>query len=140
MKYLLDTNAYSGLMRGSEAVVSRVRKAERILVSSVVAGEILYGFRNGTRYEENRAQLDVFLANRFVAFLPVTMTTAERFGMIASALKRKGTPIPSNDIWIAAHALETGADLMSFDSHFSHIDGLAFIHLRERDPAEGKGL
>jgi tRNA(fMet)-specific endonuclease VapC len=132
VKYLLDTNAYAGLMRGSDAVVSRVRRAERILLSSVVVGELLYGFRNGTRYEANRAQLDVFLANRFVVFLPVTLTTAERFGLIAAALKRKGAPIPSNDIWIAAHALETGADLMSFDGHFSHVDGLAFVHLRER--------
>ena len=81
--------------------------------------------------EENRAQLDAFLANRFVGFLPVTLTTAERFSLIASALKRKGTPIPSNDIWIAAHALESGADLLSFDEHFSGIEGLAFVHLRE---------
>ena len=131
MKLLLDTNAYSGLMRGSEAVASRVRRAERIFLSSVVIGELLYGFRNGTRYEENRAQLDAFLANRFVAFLPVALTTAERFALIASALKRKGTPIPSNDIWIAAHALESGADLLSFDEHFSGIEGLAFLHLRE---------
>lgn len=129
MRYLLDTNAYTGLMRGDGLVVSKVQKAERILLSSVVAGELLYGFRNGTRYEENRAQLDTFLANRFVVFLPVTLVTAERFGLIASALKRKGTPIPSNDIWIAAHALETGADLLSFDDHFSHIEGLAFVHL-----------
>jgi tRNA(fMet)-specific endonuclease VapC len=129
VRYLLDTNAYTGLMRGDGLVVSKVQKAERILLSSVVAGELLYGFRNGTRYEENRAQLDTFLANRFVVFLPVTLVTAERFGLIASALKRKGTPIPSNDIWIAAHALETGADLLSFDDHFSHIEGLAFVHL-----------
>ena len=131
MKLLLDTNAYAALMRGSEAVVSRVGRAEHVLLSSVVVGELLYGFRNGTRDEENRAQLDLFLANRFVAFLPVTLTTAERFGLIASALKRKGSPIPSNDIWIAAHALESGSDLISFDEHFSHIEGLAFVHLRE---------
>ena len=130
VKYLLDTNAYAGLMRGNEEVASRVRRAERILLSSVVVGELLYGFRNGTRYQENCAQLDAFLDNRFVVFLPVMRTTAERFGLIASALKRKGTPIPSNDIWIAAHALETGADLLSFDDHFSHVDGLAFVHLR----------
>lgn len=130
MKCLLDTNAYSGLMRGSEAVLSRIRKAERVMLSSVVVGELLYGFRHGMRYEENRARLEGFLANRFVVFLPVTFTSAERFGLIATALKRKGTPIPSNDIWIAAHALETGADLLSFDSHFSRIDGLAFVHLQ----------
>ena len=131
MKLLLDTNAYTGLMRGSEAIAGRVRRAERVLLSSIVVGELLYGFRNGARFEANRAQLDGFLANRFVSFVPVTMTTAERFSLIAAALKRKGTPIPSNDIWIAAHALETGADLISFDKHFSSIDGLAFVYVQE---------
>jgi len=133
VKFLLDTNAYSGLMRGSEAVASRVRRAERVILSSIVAGELLYGFRNGTRYKENRAQLDTFLANRFVTFLPVTLTTAERFALIASTLKRKGPPIPSNDIWIAAHALESGADLLSFDEQFAAIEGFAFVHLHETD-------
>ena len=131
VKILLDTNAYAGLMRGSEAVASEVRRAERVFLSSVAVGELLYGFRSGSRYEANRSQLDAFLANRFVEFLPVTLTTADRFGLIATALKKEGTPIPSNDIWIAAHALESGADLLSFDGHFSSIQGLAFVHLRE---------
>jgi tRNA(fMet)-specific endonuclease VapC len=133
MRILLDTDAYSGLMRGSETVAARARRAEGILLSSVVVGELLYGFRNGNRYEENRSQLEAFLANRFVQFLPVTFATADRFGLIGAALRRKGTPIPSNDIWIAAHALETGADLISIDDHFRHVDGLSFVHLRESD-------
>jgi len=131
MKLLLDTNAYTGLMRGSESVAVEVRRAERIYLSSIVVGELLYGFRNGARYTRNRSQLEAFLANRFVEFLPVTFTTADRFGLISAALKRKGTPIPSNDIWIAAHALQTGADLVSFDDHFLRIEGLAFLHLAE---------
>jgi len=130
MRLLLDTNAYTGLMRGSAAVVDRVRGAERVLISSIVAGELLYGFRHGARYERNRSQFESFLTRRLVDLVPVTLTTADRFGLIAAALRRKGGPIPSNDIWIAAHALETGADLISFDSHFSRIDGLAFMHLR----------
>lgn len=127
MRILLDTNAYSALLRGHPQVAERVRSAERVLISSVVAGELLYGFRHGTRYAENRAQLEAFLASRFVDFLPVTFTTADRFGIIAASLRRRATPIPANDIWIAAHALETGADLLSFDAHFSVIDGLSFI-------------
>jgi len=91
----------------------------------------MFGFRNGAHYAKNRAQLESFLANRFVEFLPVTLDTADRFGLICAGLKRKGRPIPSNDIWIAAHALERGADLVSFDGHFSEIEGLAFIHLQE---------
>jgi tRNA(fMet)-specific endonuclease VapC len=131
MKLILDTNAYSALMRGSPSVASRVRRAERLFLSSAVVGELLYGFRNGTRYEQNREQLDAFLANAFVEFLPVTLATAERFGLIAAGLKRKGTPIPANDIWIAAHAMECGADLIGFDDHFIHVDGLAFTLLHD---------
>ena len=131
MRLLLDTNAYTALMRASDPVAVETRRAERVYLSSIVVGELLFGFRNGTRFAENRSQLETFLANRYVEFLPVTFATADRFGLICAALKRKGTPIPTNDIWIAAHALETGADLVSFDGHFSLVDGLAFLQLRE---------
>ena len=132
MKLVLDTNAYSGMMRGDEAVVQHVVRAEQILLSSIVAGELLFGFRQGTRLKKNLAELDTFLDNPNVNLLPVTMTTADRFGRIAVALRTKGKPIPTNDIWIAAHAFEVGADLLSFDQHFGHIDGLAWIDLSEK--------
>jgi tRNA(fMet)-specific endonuclease VapC len=124
---LLDTDAYSAFMNGDEGVVARVRQAERVLLSAVVAGELLFGFRSGSRYERNRKTLDAFLANPYVELLPVTWTTAERFGRIATALRAKGRPIPTNDIWIAAHAMETGADLLSFDEHYSRVDGIAWV-------------
>jgi tRNA(fMet)-specific endonuclease VapC len=129
MRLLLDTNAYTAFMRGDAEAVEEIRRAEKIYLSSIVVGELLYGFRSGMRYRKNRSQLDEFLASRFVGFLPVTLTTADRYGLVFSALKRKGTPIPSNDIWIAAHALETGTDLLSYDNHFAYVDGLAFLHL-----------
>lgn len=129
----MDTNAYAGLMRGSEAVAARVRKAEAIVFSSIVAGELLYGFRHGGRYEANRDQLEAFLGNPFVTLVPVTLTTADRFGLIAATLRAAGTPIPVNDIWIAAHAMQTGADLISFDAHFDRVPGLAWIHLTGAD-------
>lgn len=133
MKLLLDTNAYSALLRGSPAVARRVKKAHSIVFSSIVAGELIYGFRNGTRYEANREQLESFLANPYVTLLPVTLTTADRFGLIATNLRKNGTPIPVNDIWVAAHALETGADLLSFDTHFTQVAGLSLIHLTEME-------
>lgn len=127
MKVLLDTNAYTALFRGHSGVAARVRRAEQVLVSVVVAGELLFGFRNGTRYEANREELDDFLASPYVTLLPVTWVTADRFGRIAAALRQKGKPLPTNDIWIAAHAMESGADLLSFDGHFEHIDGIAWV-------------
>jgi predicted nucleic acid-binding protein len=127
MRILLDTNAYSAFKRGDPAVAGRLRRAEEVLLSTVVVGELLYGFRCGARLKPNLEELEAFLDSPFVRLLPVTFATAERFGRIAAALRRKGTPIPTNDIWIAAHALETGADLLSFDAHFGTIEGLAWI-------------
>jgi len=127
MTVLLDTDAYSALMRGHAAVAARVRAAEHLLLSVIVVGELLFGFRSGSRYEKNRKDLEAFLANPYAALVPVTWVTAERFGRIAAALRAKGTPIPTNDIWIAAHAMETGADLVSFDQHYAHVDGVAWI-------------
>ena len=59
----------------------------------------------------------------------MSFTTADRYSRIAVGLRAKGRPIPSNDIWIAAHTMETGADLVSCDRHFEQIDGLAWIHV-----------
>ncbi|VAX05514.1 hypothetical protein MNBD_GAMMA26-1597 [hydrothermal vent metagenome] len=129
MKLLLDTNAYSALMQGQSEVVERVRKAERVLISSIVAGELMFGFRNGNRVEQNLTQFKDFLASPLVDLLPVTLTTADRFSRITLALRKKGRPIPTNDIWIAAHTLETGADILSYDRHFEEIDGLPWIPL-----------
>ena len=126
MKILLDTNAYSRLKWGDSALASLVRQAERIVFSVVVVGELQYGFRRGTRYERNIAVLDDFLANPYVGLLPVGSVTADRFGRIAAALREKGRPIPTNDVWIAAHAMESGAELISYDRHFGFIDGLVW--------------
>ena len=117
MKILLDTNAYVALMQGHTEVADRVRRATRVYLSAVVAGELLFGFRNGSRYEKNIGELEEFFNNPFVEFLSVSYVTADRFGRISAALKQKGTPLPLNDIWIAAHAMESSAELLSFDRH-----------------------
>ena len=127
MTLLLDTDAYSAFMRGHPEVAARIRRAERVYLSVVVAGELLFGFRVGSRYRRNVTLLDAFLESPYVDLLPVTRTTADRFGRIAAALRAKGTPIPTNDIWIAAQAMESGADLLSFDEHYRVVDGLAWV-------------
>lgn len=132
MKVLLDTDAYSQLKRGHPRVVELVRASEKVLFSATVAGELLYGFRHGSRFERNLLELREFLEHPYVTFVPVTLLTGDRYSRIAVSLRRKGRPIPTNDIWIAAHAMETGADLLSFDDHFEHIDGLAWIDLKMR--------
>jgi tRNA(fMet)-specific endonuclease VapC len=128
MKLSLDTNAYTALFRGDKTIADYVKRAEHVHISAVVAGELLSGFRNGSRYEANRRGLEDFLASAYVSLLPVTLVTAERFGRIAASLRRKGRPIPSNDIWIAAHTMESGSELLSFDKHFEEVDGLGWVH------------
>lgn len=129
MRVLLDSNAYSQLTRGSHQVAEIVRTAEEVLLSAVVMGELLYGFRRGSRYESNIAELNSFLQNHYVTFVPVGLTTADRYSRIATSLRAKGRPIPTNDIWIAAHAMETGADLVSADRHFEDVDGIAWVRI-----------
>ena len=127
MRILLDTNAYSEMKRGQHGVADLVRAAHEVVMSTVVVGELLFGFALGSRSGPNRKELRAFLAAEQVSLVPVTLVTAERFGLVAAALRKKGRPIPTNDVWIAAHALETGADLVSFDEHFAEIDGLAWV-------------
>lgn len=129
MKVLLDTNAYSAMMRGHGEVARLVRDAEQVVLSAVVIGELLFGFRLGTRLRKNMQELETFLGNPYVTAAVVTRTTADRFARIAASLRAKGRPIPTNDIWVAAHAMETGAELLSFDSHFEAVEGIAWTQL-----------
>jgi tRNA(fMet)-specific endonuclease VapC len=127
MKLLLDTNAYSALVEAQPDVGQRIREAEKVMISTVVLGELLYGFHNGSRYEQNRRVLDKFLREPNVRVVTLTLTTAERFGEIFASLRKRGKPIPTNDIWIAAQAIENGADLLSSDPHFRAIENLSWL-------------
>jgi tRNA(fMet)-specific endonuclease VapC len=127
VKVLLDTNAYSALRRGHEGVAEMVRHSEEVLLSVVVVGELLFGFRNGSRYEENARALLDFLEDPNVRLLPITWATADLFGRMAATMRKNGKPIPTNDIWIAAHAMEVSADLISSDSHFRGVAGLSWV-------------
>ena len=124
---LLDTNAYSAFMLGASEVVEILAQADTLYVNSVVLGELLGGFSVGSREAKNRSELAHFLASPRVAVLPLTAITADSYALIYASLRRKGQPIPSNDLWIAASALEHGAALLTRDAHFAHfahIEGL----------------
>jgi tRNA(fMet)-specific endonuclease VapC len=121
---LLDTNAYTAFMLGAAEVVDVVAHADRLYLNSIVLGELLGGFAAGTREPKNRAELARFLDSPRVEVLPITADTADSYALIYAGLRRKGHAIPTNDLWIAAGALEHGAALLARDAHFSHIDGL----------------
>lgn len=129
MRVLLDSNAYSAFMRGSHEVRGLIRDAEEALFSAVVVGELLYGFRQRARFEQNLAELRSFLERPYVSLVPVGPVTADRYSRVMTALRAKGRPIPTNDVWIAAHVMETGADPVSADGHFEHVDGIAWVRV-----------
>ena len=97
--------------------------------SAIVVGELLAGFRRGSRFEQNVADLRAILDSPYVFFVPVGSVTADRYARIVASLRAKGRPIPTNDVWIAAHAMETGADLVSADRHFKHVDGIVWVQI-----------
>ena len=130
MRVLLDSGAYWQLMRGREQVSRIVRGAEEILISAVVLGELLYGFRHGSGYERNVRSMRSFLDNPYVSLVPVGEITADRYSRIVASLRAKGRPLPTNVVWVAAHARETGAAVVSADDHYEHVDGIAWVRLR----------
>jgi tRNA(fMet)-specific endonuclease VapC len=124
VKIMLDTTAYVGFKRNNAETVDIISQAEQIFFSPVVLGELMFGFRNGTRFKENMADLNTFLDHESVRLVAVGKTTSDRYSRIAAQLKQQGTPIPSNDIWIAAQSMEYGTELLTFDRHFERVSGL----------------
>lgn len=120
-KILLDTNAYTRFLAGEEMLIDEIATADVIFFSVIVLGELSAGFKLGSKEKENRKNLETFLGKVAVEVVNVSQETAEIYGQIYTALKKAGTPIPTNDIWIAAQAIEAGAKLISFDTHFSKI-------------------
>ena len=123
-KVLIDTNIYSLAMRGDPEVTVTLRKIDQIGISTISIGELLSGFRGGSREEKNRDELNIFLDSPRVAVHSINVATTEFYASILNNLRRAGTPIPTNDIWIAAVAFEHGYKLFSKDRHFKNINGL----------------
>lgn len=124
-RVLLDTNAYVAFKRGEPAIVELLRLPDEIVVSTVVLGELLAGFAAGDREAKNREELTEFLESPRVKVAVIDEGTAAGYGRLFALLRRKGRPIPVNDLWIAATALQHGLVLVTLDRHFEAIDGLA---------------
>jgi tRNA(fMet)-specific endonuclease VapC len=124
---VLDTNAYAAFKRGSPEAVEIIRHVPLIAVSSIVLGELLAGFAVGSREMANRQGLDQFLASDRVKLFPIDHETARHYASIYRGLRRIGHPIPTNDLWIAAAALQHGFALFSYDTHFQVVDGLVVV-------------
>jgi tRNA(fMet)-specific endonuclease VapC len=118
---LVDTSAYSALHENHAEVVRVISAATRIHLNAVVLGEILAGFRKGTRYDANKTILDTFLEREKVEILPVDEETAVRYAVIRDTLRRNGTPITINDIWVAASAMQHALHVVTLDRDYLKV-------------------
>jgi tRNA(fMet)-specific endonuclease VapC len=123
-KIILDTNCYTAYLAGDPKILQVLNEAKTTFMSIFVLGELYAGFKGGTREKENRSLLRKFLNKPSVIVVNASIETADLFGMVKDMLKQIGRPIPINDVWIAAHALECGAVLVTRDRHFLNIPGL----------------
>jgi tRNA(fMet)-specific endonuclease VapC len=123
-RILLDTNAYSFLLTGDEKVLSLLAESDVVYMSIFVLGELYAGFKGGSKEQKNTQLLKRFIQKPTVEILEATEETSKVFGQVKNDLKKAGTPLPINDVWIAAHTLESGSTLITYDVHFRGIPDL----------------
>lgn len=124
---LIDTNIYSLALKGDGDVVRNMQRFELIAISVVSIGELLSGFKGGSREAKNREELYIFLDSPRVMPRPVDEETADIYASVLNNLRQQGTPIPTNDIWIAACAMQHGLKVYTRDRHFHAIPGIRML-------------
>ena len=121
MRVLVDTSAYSAFTRGHPELKLALQRAEEIYLSPIVLGELQSGFRRGKHQARNEKGLEEFLDAGRVGLIPILDSTAVRYAEILTYLRRAGTPLPTNDVWIAASAMEHGLRVVTTDKHFRRV-------------------
>ena len=121
-KYLLDTSVIIALFAGDEAVLGHLEQAAEVFVPSIALGELYYGAWKSANPRENLNRIDELVS--VSAVLGCDALTARFYGKLKNGLRLKGRPIPENDIWIAAIALQHHLTVSTRDEHFREIDGL----------------
>jgi len=118
-KVLLDTNIIISLFAEEKSVLDSLNKAEGVFVPSIVIGELNFGARKSTRVQENLERINIFVASNVI--LSCDAVTAFYYGRVKEELRKKGKPIPENDIWVAAIALQHDLTLITRDEHFKEV-------------------
>ena len=121
-KYLLDTNIVIALFSGEAAVQEKSRNAAVVALGPPIIGELCYGAQKSGKVLENLQRINRFVQQN--AFFSCDLETAQWYGIIKDQLRRKGRPIPDNDLWIAAIALQYDLILVTRDAHFNQIESL----------------
>jgi predicted nucleic acid-binding protein len=122
---LFDTSAFSAYRRGHPEIESAVKEATSAALNVIALGELLHGFRGGGKLKGNLADLARLRSVPRFRILPLDEDTADSYARIILELRRAGTPIPTNDIWIAASAMQHGLEILTTDRHFLRLPMLA---------------
>ena len=122
--FLLDTSAYSAYAAGNEAVALRVDRADHLVISTIVLGELRAGFASGSRKKQNEGELRSFLSSSRTRIVNIDEETAAAYASIHRELRLLGKPIPTNDIWIAASSLQHRLVLLTRDTHFLQVSSI----------------
>lgn len=120
-RFCIDTSAYSHFKRGDPVAVDLVSTATWIGMPAIVLGELRAGFLAGKDSDTNEADLRAFLANPATEVLDIDEDAAKIYSEVVTTLRRAGTPLPTNDLWIASVAAREGATVLTFDTHFERI-------------------
>jgi predicted nucleic acid-binding protein len=129
MRICIDTNIYSAFKKGDVEISEILENADEVYIPSVVLGELYAGFQMGSKLKDNIKDLKEFIKQPGIHIIDLDESIAERYGAVIKLLRESGTPIPTNDIWIAAAALENGARMATFDTHFKFIPGLMMLEI-----------
>ena len=129
IRILLDTSAYIAFLKGHPGIKQTIQKTDEINLNPVVLGELLAGFMKGRRAAQNREILQEFMGSPRVRLMAIDEETSERYAAIFNYLREEGTPIPTNDLWIAANAMQFGLRVVTTDRHFQQVPQvMAEIH------------
>ncbi len=120
----IDTCSYSAFKRGNKKLITLLESAEQIFAPAIVLGELYAAFSMGKYKEKNLEEFSTFLDMPGIFIVDTGQAVARRYGQIVADLKKQGTPIPTNDIWIAAACFESASLLLTSDRHFDHVPGL----------------
>ena len=120
-RILVDTSAYAAFFRSHEGVKAAVREASEVFLNPIVLGELRSGFLKGSRATENEKQLEQFLTSPRCMVPVIDEDTAHRYAAIHDYLRRQGTPVAANDLWIAASAAQHALTVVTLDGDFHQI-------------------
>ena len=120
-RVMIDTSAYSAFLGGNPEVKLSLQEADEIFFNPVILGELISGFSMGKREKKNRTILQDFLSSPRVKIIEIDDETSERYAVIVNHLRLKGTPVPTNYLWIAASAMQYGLKVMTMDKHFLEV-------------------